>query len=150
MKIQNILSEDFQAQVAATPAPKIKFSDLNSLQVGILQRMADGSVTIDNATDKQYDIMADLAELGLLDQEYQLTKAGQKAVAIAQKLGGSAELLAARKKQQSMNKFDRNGVADLDVDDTVDNDALPGDEEVEDDDDDEFNFNLGRRGRTDF
>lgn len=150
MKIQNILSEDFQAQVAATPAPKIKFSDLNSLQVGILQRMADGSVTIDNATDKQYDIMADLAELGLLDQEYQLTKAGQKAVAIAQKLGGSAELLAARKKQQSMDTFDRDGVPalDVEVDDTVDDDALPGDEEVEDED--EFNFNLGQRGRTEF
>lgn len=150
MKIQNILSEDFQAQVAATPAPKIKFSDLNSLQVGILQRMADGSVTIDNATDKQYDIMADLAELGLLDQEYQLTKAGQKAVAIAQKLGGSAELLSARKKQQSMDTFDRNGVSalDVDVDDTVDDNTLPGDEEV--DDEDEFNFNLGQRGRTDF
>jgi hypothetical protein len=150
MKIQNILSEDFEAQVAATPAPKIKFNDLNSLQVGILQRMADGSVTVDNATDKQYDIMADLAELGLLDQEYQLTKAGQKAVAIAQKLGGSAELLAARKKQQSMDTFDRNGVPalDVEVDDTVDDDALPGDEEVEDED--EFNFNLGQRGRTEF
>lgn len=150
MKIQNILSEDFQAQVAATPAPKIKFSDLNSLQVGILQRMADGSVTIDNATDKQYDIMADLAELGLLDQDYQLTKAGQKAVAIAQKLGGSAELLAARKKQQAMDTFDRDGTQSLDVevDDTVDDDALPGDEEVEDED--EFEFNLGQRGRTGF
>lgn len=150
MKIQNILSEDFQAQVAATPAPKIKFSDLNSLQVGILQRMADGSVTVDNATDKQYDIMADLAELGLLDQEYQLTKAGQKAVAIAQKLGGSAELLAARKKQQSMDTFDRNGVPalDVEVDDTDDDNALPGDEEVEDED--EFNFNLDQRGRTEF
>lgn len=150
MKIQNILSEDFQAQVAATPAPKIKFSDLDTLQVRVLQKLADGSLDVDAAKDSEYDIMADLAELGLLDQEYQLTKAGQKAVAIAQKLGGSAELLAARKKQQSMDTFDRDGVPalDVEVDDTVDDDALPGDEEVEDED--EFNFNLGQRGRTEF
>jgi hypothetical protein len=150
MNIQNILSEDFQAQVAATPAPKIKFSDLDTLQVRVLQKIADGSLDVDTAKDSEYDIMADLAELGLLDQEYQLTKAGQKAVAIAQKLGGSAELLAARKKQQSMDTFDRDGVPALDVEvgDTVDDDALPGDEEVEDED--EFNFNLGQRGRTEF
>lgn len=150
MNIQNILSEDFQAQVAATPAPKIKFSDLDTLQVRVLQKIADGSLDVDTAKDSEYDIMADLAELGLLDQDYQLTKAGQKAVAIAQKLGGSAELLAARKKQQSMNNFDRDGVPalDVEVDDTVDDDALPGDDEVEDED--EFDFNLGQRGRTEF
>jgi hypothetical protein len=150
MNIQNILSEDFQAQVAATPAPKIKFSDLDTLQVRVLQKIADGSLDVDTAKDSEYDIMADLAELGLLDQDYQLTKAAQKAVAIAQKLGGSAELLAARKKQQSMDTFDRDGVPALDVEvgDTVDDDALPGDEEVEDED--EFNFNLGQRGRTEF
>ncbi|BBA65444.1 predicted ORF [Xanthomonas phage XacN1] len=150
MKIQNILSEDFQAQVAATPAPKIKFSDLDTLQVRVLQKLADGSLDVDTAKDSEYDIMADLAELGLLDQDYQLTKAGQKAVAIAQKLGGSAELLAARKKQQSMDTFDRGGAPalDVEVDDTVDDDALPADDEVEDED--EFDFNLGQRGRTEF
>jgi hypothetical protein len=150
MKIQNILSEDFQAQVASTPAPKIKFSDLNTLQVRLLQKIADGSLDLDTIKDSDYDILVDLQALGLLDDDYQLTKAGQKAVAIAQKLGGSAELLAARKKQQSMDTFDRDGVPALDVEvgDTVDDDALPGDEEVEDED--EFNFNLGQRGRTEF
>ncbi len=152
MKIQNILSEDFQAQVAANPAPKIKFSDLNSLQVRVLQRMADGTLDVDNAKDTEYDIMADLAELGLLDQDYQLTKAGQKAVDIAQKLGGSAELLAARKKQQAMDKFDRNGAppVDVDVEDGVegDVDSIPNDDDGEEGD--EFNFNLGQRGRNEF
>lgn len=151
MKIQNILSEDFQAQVAATPAPKIKFSDLDTLQVRVLQKLADGSIDVDTAKDSEYDIMADLAELGLLDQDYQLTKAGQKAVAIAQKLGGSAELLAAKKKQQSMNDFDRGSAPALDIDaedDIVPADGLPADDEIEDED--EFEFNLGQRGRTEF
>lgn len=148
MKIQNILSEDFQAQVA-TPAPKIKFSDLNTLQVRVLQKLADGSLDVDTASDSEYDIMADLAELGLLDNEYQLTKAGQKAVAIAQKLGGSAELLAAKKKQQAMNNFDRDGATTVDVEtnDTDEVDPLTGDE-VEDED--EFRFNLEPRGRSAF
>jgi hypothetical protein len=151
MNIQNILSEDFQAQVASTPAPKIKFSDLDTLQVRVLQKLADGSLDVDTAKDSEYNIMADLAELGLLDQEYQLTKAGQKAVAIAQKLGGSAELLAARKKQQSMNNFGRDGAPPVDVDaedDIAAADGLPADDEV--DDEDEFEFNLGQRGRTAF
>lgn len=143
MKIQNILNEDFGTQIAATAAPKIKFSDLDTLQVRVLQKLADGSLDVDSAKDSEYDIMADLAELGLLDGEYQLTKAGQKAVAIAQKLGGSAELLAAQKKQQSMNNFDRGAadVGEVPAEDGFDDLDPVGDEGEED----EFEFNLGQR-----
>lgn len=151
MKIQNILAEDFGGQVAATAAPKIKFSDLDTLQVRILQKLADGSLDVESAKDSEYDIMADLAELGLLDQEYQLTKAGQKAVAIAQKLGGSAELLAAKKKQQSMSDFDRSGApagdtVGVEVDGATGDDTL----DFEDEGEDEFEFNLGQRGHNAF
>lgn len=151
MKIQNILSEDFQTQVASTPAPKIKFSDLNTLQVRVLQRMADGILNVDNAKESEYDIMSDLAELGLLDQEYELTKAGLKAVDIAKKLGGSAELLAAKKKQQAMQNFDNQNsdiepteLDGMDVDDTS---VLEPDDEFEED---EFEFDLNKNGRLSF
>lgn len=147
MKIQNILSEDFQAQTA-TAAPKIKFSDLDTLQVRVLQRMADGILNVDNAKESEYDIMADLAELGLLDQEYELTKAGQKAVSIAKQVGGSAELLAARKKQQSLNQFDRHNTPPSDDPSSLDSmdgmDVGPDDAAGIEPDDDEFEFELNR------
>lgn len=145
MKIQNILTEEFGTQVSPLQTPKLTFRDLNTLQVRTLQRIADGQVDVDSANDNEYDIMADLAELGLLDQEYQLTKSGQNAVAIAKKLGGSSELLAARKKQQSMNDFDRNG-GNQDMDPPgLDNMGISDDSVPDPDDEegDEFDFNLG-------
>lgn len=146
MKIQNILAEDFGGAPAAPATPSIKFKDLNTLQVRTLQRMADGQVDVDSANENEYDIMADLVELGLLDQEYQLTKAGQNAVAIAKKIGGSAELLDARKKQQAMSNFDRTGAAPDDVEvDGVEFDDADGEPEEED----EFKFDLGK-GRPAF
>jgi len=99
MKIQTILSENFNAMAQAQG---IKFSDLNTLQVRTLQRIANGEVDVETAEEREYDIMADLAEMGLLDQEYAMTERGMKAVAIAKKLGGSSELLAAKRRGEKM------------------------------------------------
>lgn len=148
MNIQNILSEEFQAQAATTAAPKIKFSDLDTLQVRVLQRMADGILNVENAKENEYDIMADLAEMGLLDQEYELTRAGQKAVDIAKQIGGSAELMAARKKQQAMSQFDHQHSTGI-SDDPESLDGMDGMDVGPDDsagieDEDEFEFELNR------
>ena len=146
MKIQNILAEEFGgAPAVAAATPSIKFNDLNTLQVRTLQRIADGQVDVDSANENEYDIMTDLAELGLLDQEYQLTKRGQNAVNIAKQLGGSAELVNARKKQQAMSNFDRTGAAPDDVEVETEFSDIDGEPEEED----EFRFDLSK-GRPAF
>lgn len=155
MKIQTILNEDFAP--AAKPRG-ILFSDLNTLQVRTLQRLANGEVDVDNASDNEYDIMSDLAELGLLDQDYALTQLGSKAVAIAKKLGGSAELLAARKRQEKLGAIDKDEKAmAADVQADMNGPGYNGAPSLPDEvdaEDDEFDFDLDQkqspRGRLNF
>lgn len=117
MRIQTLLNEDFAPDA---PASALSFNDLNTLQVRTLQRIASGEVDVDTADEKEYDIMADLAELGLLDDEYALSERGAKAVAIAKRLGGSAEVVAARRKQGKLDAFDASGEQyDPDADDDL-------------------------------
>lgn len=103
MHIQDILNEDFKSN---SSVPSIRFNDLNTLQVRTLLRLADGEVDIESASDSEYDVMADLADMGLLDDEYNLNERGQKAVAIAKKLGGSAEVADARARQRKYDSMD--------------------------------------------
>lgn len=132
MHIQEILNEE----VAQVTAPTVTFNDLNTLQVRTLLRIANGEVDVDSASEKEYDIMTDLVDLGLLDQEYQLSQRGSNAVLIAKKLGGSAEVQAARQRTQAMQNA-TGDVEDVEVAlDTMDID----DDDVPDDDD--FRFNI--------
>lgn len=148
MKIQNILNEDFGTP--AVPQRRLSFKDLNSLQVGILTRMADGRLDVDTAKESEYDIMTDLVDLGLLTSEYELSPAGQKAVAIAKKVGGSAELLDARRKQAAKAAFDdKLAVKADDLDppalDTMGIDDTSVPDPIDDEEEDEFQFDLGRK-----
>lgn len=147
MKIQTILNED----VAPATAPSISFNDLNTLQVRTLTRIANGEVDVDSADEKEYDIMSDLVELGLLDAEYQLAQRGMNAVALAKKLGGSAEVLAARQRTQAMKS--QSGANDDDMVDEPDGGPVadggairqaPFDDFEDDETGDEFDFKLGR------
>jgi hypothetical protein len=139
MKIENILSEDFTPTQTVAP---LKFKDLNTLQIRTLKRIASGQVDVDTASEKEYDIMADLHDLGLLDDEYNLSQSGDKAVKIADKLGGSYELVAARNKQQALNSFDKRNQSTVDVNDDTDTESLDFSDDDDFGDNDEFDFRL--------
>ena len=141
MKIQTLLNED--ATMVASPATSLKYSDLNTLQIRTLQRIADGLVDVDSANDKEYDIIADLHDLGLLDDDYALTQRGQNAVAISKKLGGSSELMDAKRRQERMGQEAGDVVDDVEVEV---GDEVPPEEEG----DEEFNFDIGTRSATRF
>ena len=151
MKIQTLLNEEFAAN---TPAQKLRFSDLNTLQVRTLLRIANGEVDVDSASEKEYDIITDLHDLGLLDDEYALAPRGLKAVEVANQLGGSAELVAARDKQGKLDS----GAADRAADDIeagvgVEVDAVPNGNDSElppVDDDEEFDFGTGTQPQNKF
>ncbi|QDJ96460.1 hypothetical protein Xoosp13_274 [Xanthomonas phage Xoo-sp13] len=161
MKIQSILNEDFAPTTPPTAtddtgaAPQtpvedggdsLRFNDLSAAQVGTLKRIASGAIDVDSASDSDYDTMVELADLGLLDQEYNVNERGQKVIAIAKRLGGSSDILAARAKQDKL----RGGAGAPQVTndgglDTADlgNDVPPA-EDSELDDDGEYDFRLNR------
>lgn len=156
MKIQTILNEDFSqdmdagsvgdTQPPATSVPKLRFNDLSTVQVGTLQRIANGSIDVDSASESDYDTMTELADLGLLDQEYQLNDRGAKVVAIAKKMGGSSELLAARAKQAKLGQSAA-PQAPAATDDDAGADLGGDDLGLSDDDDgaqDDYDFRLNR------
>ena len=84
MKILEILvKENFDfgddAEVKGFSAPKISVSDLNSLQLRTLNRLKDGVVDLDSASDKELEIIMDLIDLGLVDADGNVTDAGTEA-----------------------------------------------------------------------
>lgn len=83
MKILDILvkeSFDVGAGVAvSTSRPTIAVSDLNSLQLRTLNRLKDGVVDIDSASDKELDVIMDLIDIGLVDTDGNVTDAGLEA-----------------------------------------------------------------------
>lgn len=84
MRILDVLiSENFDfddGDVTGFAAPKISVSDLNSLQLRTLNRVKTGQVDIETASDKELDIIMDLIELGLIDDDGNVTDAGNEAV----------------------------------------------------------------------
>lgn len=50
-------------------APTISVADLNTLQVRTLERLKNGEVTIDTASEKEFEIIQDLIELGVVDDD---------------------------------------------------------------------------------
>lgn len=133
MKIQNILEDVNPMAVGGEQAPtlqqsvKIRYSDLSTPEVRSLLRIADGLVDIETASEKEFDILTDLQEKGLLDSEFALTPVGINAVKKAKEFGGSAEVVRAKRRQA---KLDSGKADQFD---------LPA---VEDGDDEEFSFDL--------
>lgn len=84
MRILDVLiSENFNFDdndVTGFTAPKMSVSDLNSLQLRTLDRVKTGQVDIETASDKELDIIMDLIELGLIDDDGNITDAGNEAV----------------------------------------------------------------------
>lgn len=141
MQIQNLIAEDFSPEAAA-PKPQLRLRDLNSLQRRTLQRLADGVVDVDSASEAEFEIISDLYQLGLLDDEYQVTKAGAKAVEIIKRLH-TQEIDAARGRQDARDRFDASkgaSVTDVDVPDVGGDTVVP-------DEDDEFDFSVDTAAR---
>ena len=66
-------------EVRGFSAPKISVSDLNSLQLRTLNRLKDGVVDLDSASDKELEIIMDLIDLGLVDADGNVTDSGLEA-----------------------------------------------------------------------
>lgn len=82
MKILDILNEDFNmddSDVRTFTAPKMSLSDLNSLQLRTLERLRDGVVDMESASEKELDIILDLIDMGLVDADGNVTVSGEEA-----------------------------------------------------------------------
>lgn len=87
MKIQELLiTENFDFDTDSDfdtgtgfKAPKISVADLNSLQLNTLNRLKDGRVSIDSASEKELDIIMDLIDIGLVDADGNVTDSGEEA-----------------------------------------------------------------------
>ena len=132
MKLNTIL-EDFDAAPQQTSTPKktgggLLYRDLTSLQLHYLNKIASGKLNLDDEIpDNVQDVLDELQSLRLLDDAYELTDAGNKAVHIFQKLGRSGELASAANRQAKLgylnDKDDDNQSNDVDdIDDVDDND----------------------------
>lgn len=104
MKILDILVKenfDFAEPRAATTvqqSPLLSVSDLNSLQVRTLKRLRDGVIDMDTVSDKEFDIVMDLIDMGLVDSDGNVTVSGtdvsDKPVATRTAIGGEDDELS--------------------------------------------------------
>lgn len=116
MKIRNIL-ENIDAFIKdpvddAEPVSyqkqklDVTLSDLNSLQMRTLQRIASGAVTVDTASDREFEVMEDLHALGVLDDNYEISDVGHG-------------LLSNASEPESLSKTMNNDVIDDESDDVI-------------------------------
>ena len=85
MRIQQVLNESLNDPLDSfsaedrepvdykAPAIDVSLEDLTSLQVRTLNRISNGLVTVDTASDKEFEIMQELEGLGLLDSEFKIS-----------------------------------------------------------------------------
>jgi hypothetical protein len=77
---------------------EIMFSDITPEQIGVLIKLNSGEIDIDSADERQFDVMTDLRGMGIIDQEWNLTREGRAAAMHAEKNGGSHDLQKARER----------------------------------------------------
>ena len=90
MKILDIIvTEDFEfdgnptmSEPKSFSAGAMSVSDLNSLQIRTLKRLSTGAVDIETASNKEVDLIMELIELGLVDNDGELTPSGQEAIEV--------------------------------------------------------------------
>lgn len=108
----------------------LTFRDLNSRQVSVLKRIANGSLDPDLAGENELPVLDTLADMGLLTTlGYELTPQGERVVQIARKYGSSLETrdAAMRDRKLGRDSFERRRYSDVgDGDDFADVDADTG------------------------
>lgn len=98
MRIQQVLNEslndplddfadDREPVNYEAPSIDVSLEDLTSLQVRTLNRISNGLVTVDTASDKEFEIMQELEGLGLLDSEYEISELGTSVLSGAKDAG---------------------------------------------------------------
>lgn len=73
----------------------LDFNDLTSIQIGALRAIYDNRLDFDNASERMLDVVSELQNLSLVDDTFELTDLGNKAVQLALQLGGSERRQAA-------------------------------------------------------
>ena len=116
MKIMKLLSEKF--------TDKLSISDLNSLQLRTLKRLRDHDTDLDFASDRELYIIRDLQDLGLVDEEGELTDSGRSV------FDGDGKIVA-KADDDLMDIFDDVELGNFEDDDDLDYD---------DDDDDDVEY----------
>lgn len=122
MKITTLLENVF-------PQTDISFNDLTPEQVGVILKLASGEIDVDTADERQFDVMRDLRGIGIVDQEWGLSREGLAAARYAQENGGSADLQAARERGNVHGEIR-----------TTDDDGFERDPDLGFEDEDEFEF----------
>jgi len=74
----------------------ILFSDITPEQIGVILKLNSGEIDIDSADERQFDVMTELRGMGIIDQDWNLSREGRAAAIHAEKNGGSHELQKAR------------------------------------------------------
>ena len=87
MKVTNILTETVNTKLTES----YDFNELSSLHIAALKAINDGRMDIDNASDRMFDMVYELIHNGLVTNDITLTPAGERAIELAQELGGSKE-----------------------------------------------------------
>lgn len=99
MRIQVLLNEEAVAPRAVT------FEQLTPRQIHLLKKIHAGRIDFETMEFEDLDEVNELLHYGLVDDDYQPTERGLKALAIA-KVKGDQELDAVRQKQQAKSSFD--------------------------------------------
>ena len=73
----------------------LDFNDLTSIQIGALRSLYNKRIDFDTASDRMHDVIFDLQNMNLVDDTYELTDLGVRAVNLALTLGGSERRKAA-------------------------------------------------------
>ena len=109
----------FESNTGMELTKDISFDDLSSLHIAAIRAIADNRMDYDNMSDRMMDVVSELQAYGLVDDTYNLTGAGNKALTIYHMVGGGAE-----RRRAAAQKH-------VDVDDIYNTDYGPNDLEDE-------------------
>lgn len=123
MKTSKLLEETTQEIVEIS----LDFNDLSAMHIGALRAIHDGRLDFVNATDRMMDLVYELQGFNLVDDAYDLTETGKKAVGLALTLG-SAERRAAAAKAEKLKTYDPDEDIYNDYEDQMDDDDWSDDE----------------------
>jgi len=137
MKINDMINE----QEYLTLENDLSFNDLSSLHIAALRAIDEGRMDVDNASDRMMFVLYELQEFTLVDDEYNLTRMGYKAIMLAHRLGGSLE----RRRAGTQKDIDLDDIEDIEFDpnDVYDDDYAGYDSTLDDYD---SIFNMNRTG----
>ena len=114
MKVKNI----FATAINTTLTEDLDFNDLKSLHIAALRAIDEDRMDVYDASDRMMDILYELQSNDLIDDNYQLTELGAKALAMAKSLGGSKERRrAAAMKDVKIDDIYDDDYADNSIDD---------------------------------